>query len=118
MIMPAMLITSLGLVVTVADTVPRYNVRSTCSKAVALTAMGEGGRTVESCMVGEDSARKDVEKDWTKTPAAERTRCVSTVRADSSPSYVELLICLEMTRDSRKRQEDERAKSRKPAGKT
>ena len=118
MIMPAMLITSLGLVVTVADTVPRYDVRSTCRKAVALTAMGEGGRTVESCMVGEDSARKDVEKDWTKTPAAERTQCVSTVRADSSPSYVELLICLEMTRDSRKRQEDERAKSRKPAGKT
>ena len=40
------------------------------------------------------------------------------MRADSSPSYVELLICIEMTRDSRKRQEDERAKSRKPAGKT
>ena len=118
MIVPAMLITSLGLVVTVADTVPRYDVRSTCRKAVALTAMGEGGRTVESCMTGEDAARKDVEKDWTKTPAAERTQCVSTVRADSSPSYVELLVCLEMTRDSRKRQEDERAKSRKPAGKT
>ena len=98
MIMPAMLITSLGLVVTVADTVPRYDVRSTCRKAVALTAMGDGGRTVESCMTGEEAARKDVEKDWTKTPAAERTRCVSTVRADSSPSYVELLICLEMTR--------------------
>ena len=118
MIMPAMLITSLGLVVTVADTLPRYDVRSTCRKAVALTAMGEGGRTVESCMTGEEAARKDVEKDWTKTPAAERTQCVSTVRGDSSPSYVELLICLEMTRDSRKRQEDERAaKARKPAGK-
>ena len=119
MIMPAMLITSLGLIVTVADTVPRYDVRSTCSKAVALTAMGEGSRTVASCMTGEEAARKEVEKDWTKTPAAERTQCVSTVRADSSPSYVELLICLEMTRDSRKRQEDERAaKTRKPAGKT
>ena len=66
MIMPAMLITSLGLIVTVADTVPRYDVRSTCRKAVALTAMGEGGRTVESCMTGEEAARKDVEKDWTR----------------------------------------------------
>jgi len=118
MIMAAMLITSLGLVVTVADTIPRYDVRSTCRKAVALTAMGEGGRTVESCMAGEEAARKDVETHWTKTPTADRTQCVSTVRGDSSPSYVELLICLEMTRDSRKRQEDERAKSRKPASKT
>ena len=118
MIMPAMLLTSLGLVVNVADTVPHYDVRSTCRKAVALTAMGEGGRTIESCVAGEDAARKDVEKDWTKIPAAERTQCVSTVRADRSPSYVELLICLEMTRDSRKRQEDDRAKSRKPGGKT
>src|ERR1700755_2749753 len=75
MIMPAMLITSLGLVVTVADTVPRYNVRSTCRKAVALTAMGEGGRTIDSCVAGEETARKDVEKDWTKIPAAERTQC-------------------------------------------
>jgi hypothetical protein len=119
MIMPARLITSLALVVTVADTVPRYDIRSTCRKAVALTAMAEGGRTVESCVKGEEAARKDVEKEWTKTPAAERIRCVNTVRADSSPSYVELLICLDMTRDSRKRQEDERAaKTRKPAGKT
>src|SRR6476619_3484018 len=116
MIMPAMLITSLGLVVTVADTVPRYDIRSTCRKAVALTAMGEGGRTVESCVVGEEAARKEVEKDWIKTPAAERTQCVSTVKAESTPSYVALLICLEMRRDSRKRQEDERAKARKPAG--
>jgi hypothetical protein len=118
MIVPAMLITSLGLVVTVADTIPRYDVRSTCRKAVAMTSMGEGGRTVENCMSGEDEARKEVEKDWIKIPAAERTQCVSTVRADSSPSYVELLVCLEMTRDSRKRQEDDRAKSRKPSGKT
>src|SRR5271165_4923006 len=58
MIVPAMLLTSLWLVVTVADTVPRYDVRSTCRKAVALTAMGEGGRTVESCVAGEEAARK------------------------------------------------------------
>ena len=36
-----------------------------------------------------------------------------------TPSYVELLICLEMMRDSRKHHEDERAaKTRKPGGKT
>jgi hypothetical protein len=116
-IMPAMLIISLGLVVPVADTVPRYDVRSTCRAAVAL-AGGTEGRTVENCMATEDTARKDLEKDWAKTPTAERTQCVGTVAVGGSPSYVELLICLEMMQDSRKHQQEERAKSRKPAGKT
>jgi hypothetical protein len=69
-------------------------------------------------MTGEDEARKDLAKDWAKIPAAERTQCVGTVKVGGAPSYVELLICLEMLRDSHKRQEDERAKTRKPAGKT
>ena len=57
MIMPAMLLTSLGLVIPVADTVPRYDVRKTCRAAVTLAA-GSEGRTVESCMAGEEVARK------------------------------------------------------------
>jgi hypothetical protein len=118
MIMPAMLLTNLGLVIPVADTVPRYDVRKTCRAAVTLAA-GSEGRTVESCMAGEEVARKDLEKDWAKIPAAGRTQCTGTVVVGGSPSYVELLICLEMMRDSRKHQEDERAaKTRKPAGKS
>jgi hypothetical protein len=70
-------------------------------------------------MAGEDAARKDLEKDWVKIPTAERTQCIGTVNVGGSPSYVELLICIEMMRDSRKHQEEERAaKTRKPAGKT
>ena len=118
MIMPAMLVTTVSLMIQVADTVPRYDVRATCRKAVAL-ASGSVGRSVENCMAGEETARKDLEKDWAKAPAAERTQCIGTVNVGGAPSYVELLTCLEMMRDSRKHQEDERAaKTRKPAGKT
>jgi hypothetical protein len=67
MITPAILITSLGLVVPVADTVPRYDVRSTCRAAVAL-ADGSEGRTVENCVATEDTARKDLEKTGRKHP--------------------------------------------------
>jgi hypothetical protein len=102
----------------VADTVPRYDVRATCRKAVAL-ASGSEGRNVENCMMSEEAAHKDLEKDWVKAPAAERTQCIGTVAVSGSPSYVELLTCLEMMRDLRKHQEDERAaKKREPAGKT
>jgi hypothetical protein len=67
MIMAAMLLTNLGLVIPVADTVPRYDVRKTCRAAVTLAA-GSEGRTVESCMAGEEVARKDLEKDWARSP--------------------------------------------------
>jgi hypothetical protein len=58
MIMPAVVVTTLGLVIHVADTVPLYNVRPTCRAAVELAA-GSEGRTVDSCMVGEERSRKD-----------------------------------------------------------
>jgi hypothetical protein len=118
MFMPAMLATSLGLIVQVADTMPRFDVRPTCRAAVTLAGGGSEGRTVESCMAGEEEARKNLEKDWAKAPSTEHTQCIGTVKVGGSPSYVELLICLEMMRDSRKHQEEERAaKMRKPAGK-
>jgi hypothetical protein len=118
MFMLAMLVTtSLGLVVQVADTIPRFDVQPTCRAAVALAGAGSEGRTVESCVAGENAALKALEKDWAKVPGPERTQCIGTVKVGGAPSYVELLTCLEMMRDSRKRLEDA-AKSRKPEGKS
>ena len=117
MIAPTMLLSGLSLVVHVAVVVPHYDVRSTCRAAIALVA-GSEGRTVANCMAAEDDARKALEKDWTKTPAAERTQCTGTVNVGGSPSYVELLVCLEMMRDTREHEEAEHAKTRKSAGKS
>jgi hypothetical protein len=47
-----------GLTINVADTVPPYDVRSTCRAAVAMVGGGTQGRTVENCMAGEEAARK------------------------------------------------------------
>ena len=89
-----------------ADTVPRYDVTSTCRKAVALTG-GPEGRSVDSCVAGEEAARKDLDKQWAKLPTGERTQCIGTVAVGGSPSYVELLNCMEMMRDSRTHHEEE-----------
>jgi hypothetical protein len=78
----------------------------------AVDMMGNKGRTVESCMSGSERARKDLEKDWSKYPSAERTQCAAPMANNSSPSYVELLICLEMMGDSRDRRDQERAASK------
>ena len=117
MIAPAMLLSGLSLVVQVAVVVPRYDVSSTCRAAIALVA-GSEGRTVENCMAAENDARKSLEKDWPKTPAAERTQCTGTVNVGGSPSYDELLTFIEMMRDTRQPKEGERTKTRKSAGKS
>jgi hypothetical protein len=62
-----------GLTINVADTVPPYDVRSTCRAAVAMAGGGTQGRSVDNCMAGEEAAREDLEKDWTKVSPAERT---------------------------------------------
>jgi hypothetical protein len=100
---------SFGLVINVADTVPRYDVKPTCQAAINLTADTQG-RTVENCIAGEERARKELEN-------AERSQCIATMAKGGFPSYVELVICVEMTKDSRVHQDEERAKNVKSQSK-
>ena len=77
--MPVIFLVGSGLVINVADTVPRYDVKPTCRAAVDMISGGAGGRTVENCLAGEEGARKELEKDWSKVPTAERSQCVATM---------------------------------------
>src|SRR3974377_382887 len=111
LIRPLTLLIGFGLVVNVADAVPRYDVKPTCRAAVNLVAGGGEGRTVESCLAGEERARKELEKAWSKIPSAERNQCIATMAKGGAPSYVELVVCIEMMGDSRThREEEEHAK--------
>jgi hypothetical protein len=92
-----------ALFLTVADVVPNYDVRPTCKAAMDM--MGHQGRTVDNCMDSEKAAHADVAKNWSTVPKEEKTRCVQTALERGSPSYVELLICIEMNHDSRMRQQ-------------
>lgn len=109
MLLHSALLIGSGLLINVADGVPRYDVARTCRAAVTMTG-GNQGRTVENCITGEEAARKDLEKHWPKAPAAERAQCTGSGAIGGSHSYVELLVCLEMMRDSRARRDDEQAK--------
>jgi hypothetical protein len=110
--MPIMLLASISLVTNVANSVPRYDLKPTCRAAINLSA-GTEGRTIESCLAGEEVARKQLEKDWPKTPVAEQSQCEATMATGGYPSYVELAVCLEMLSDSRMRATEERANTTK-----
>src|SRR5262245_51414326 len=113
----AMLLIGAGLVINVADRVPRYDVKSTCRGAIKLTADTSQGRTEKNCLAGEEAARKNLAKDWLQFPSLERLQCESTL-APGSPSYVQLLSCLEMKRDVRKHREEEQRPAAEPTKST
>ena len=86
--------------VMVADRVPKLNVQPSCK-----TAGVEGmalGRTTQSCLNDEKGAHDQLAKDWATFSAADKSHCLAMVSTGGSPSYVELLSCLEMSRDAKK----------------
>jgi hypothetical protein len=97
----------LGSLVTLAaaESVPSLNVEPSCRAAADSAAMGSvaGGnvRDLASCMRDENEARDQLAKEWSQFPPNERERCTSETKTGGSPSYVELLVCLEMIRDAK-----------------
>jgi hypothetical protein len=81
-----------------AETVPSFDVRSMCRGAI-----DPGVETASGCAADEHAARDQLVKTWLQYPAAERADCIASM--PELPSYVELQVCLQMTRDA----ENERA---------
>lgn len=89
-----------SLTMVAADGVPTLKVDKSCQAA------GVGGliagRTTDSCLNDEKSAREDLVKNWSTFSPSDRSHCLSMISTGGDPSYVELLSCLEMSRDAKK----------------
>jgi|SRR5215813_11692246 len=104
---PAMIIAA-PLIVNVADQVPSFNISPTCGGDAKTTASGGrtkgrkeiGERGSDICIKGEMAARDELAKQWTKFPAGDRARCVQLAKMTTMPSYVQVITCLEMARES------------------
>jgi len=80
----------------IADTVPKFDMARECRS--------EGGSTVtlETCAQDEAEARDQLKPLWRQSGAADKASCLGETSMDGTPSYVELLTCLEMDRDVKK----------------
>jgi hypothetical protein len=87
-----------------ADGVPKLNVQPSCRAAADAAAMGAlpgaNMRDLASCMRDEDEARDTLANEWAQFSERDKQRCVSETQTGGTPSYVELLVCLEMIRDA------------------
>jgi hypothetical protein len=91
------------LLITVADTVPQLDVKSSCSAA----NRGRGAsEDMEACLQEEQLARTQLEKAWGEYVADDRSGCVQLSTMGGTPSYVELLTCLEMAKAAKENPAD------------
>lgn len=87
-----------SMVLPVTEKIPTFNVRASC-EAVAKIEIADA-QGVDACVRDEESARAELEKGWHSFPPAERARCEGETMVGGSPSYVDVLVCLQMARDA------------------
>jgi hypothetical protein len=99
--MPALwpIVLTASHLVLAADRVPDLNIEPSCH--AASTAGLSVDRNMDSCKRDENQARQKLEQEWSGFTPAERARCTSLSHRGGSPSYVELLTCLELAKQAK-----------------
>ena len=77
-----------------AQQLPRFDIEATCRDAPALTA--EDRDPVQGCMRDETNAERQLQAIWSGTAAASRETCAGEAQVGGSPSYVDMLTCVQM----------------------
>ena len=97
-IVPSLLLLGAQLAVPISDRVPTLDVATGC-KAASSISVAES-QSYEACIKDENDARAQLRQSWPSFSAAERTRCSAEASMGGPASYVDLLVCLEITRDA------------------
>ncbi len=79
-----------------SEQVPQFNVDPTCH-AAAMAQLPQD-RHEDVCKRDELQARDKLRQEWGQFTGTQREHCVTLSTLGGSPSYVELLTCLEMAK--------------------
>lgn len=78
---------------------PDLNVKGSCTDAQKFSSGDDKNTAYKGCMQDEMAAKDTLSKRWSSFKPKDRQDCVEQARAPS-PSYVEVLTCLEMDADA------------------
>jgi hypothetical protein len=96
--LPIVIMTSLHPI-TVADTVPKFDIARECRSE------GSGSKpTQDRCLEEEKQALNQLRTEWAKFGPSAKSQCIQESGMGDTPSYVELLTCLEMESEVKKSQ--------------
>jgi hypothetical protein len=77
-----------------AQQLPRFNIGASCRSAQALTPQDRD--PVQGCIRDETEAERQLQNVWTGAVAAHREACAAETQVQGTPSYVDVLTCLQM----------------------
>jgi hypothetical protein len=83
-----------------ADNVPTLDVEAGCRAAAKMGDRLSLDTSLRQCLADETRAHEQLEKQWTQFSPVLRQRCIATTETGGSPSYVEVLVCLQMGQDA------------------
>ncbi len=89
---------SLLCVPAIGQQLPRFNIEATCRSAPALVPQDRD--PMRGCMEDEADAERQLQAVWSSAAASHRETCAAETQVGGSPSYVEVLTCLQMYQDT------------------
>ena len=96
---PIMILGSLAI--TVADTVPKFDIARGCRvENTASSGLAEE-LPLKKCVSDEQQALQELQTQWSQFSNSDRATCTATTNTSDTPSYVELLICLQEAKEVR-----------------
>jgi hypothetical protein len=96
----ALLLLATSSVVSAADA-PKFDVEKSCRASFSADAGGADKQSVSSCVSDEKAAGDTISKDWASYPGRDREHCQQLATLGGTPSYVEMLTCLQIARDTK-----------------
>jgi hypothetical protein len=97
---PSALCLALGGALLIADGVPTLDIEAGCRAAAKMGDSLSLDESLRQCLSDEKSARSELDRQWSQFPPDLRQRCIDTTETGGDPSYVEVLVCLQMGRDA------------------
>jgi hypothetical protein len=85
--------------------VPNWDVSSSCRAAAKFSYTQDASEREKACIESEHRTRDKLAADWSTFPAEERTRCIKSIEW-FSPTYTELIACIEMYSDVKRAREN------------
>ena len=99
----SMIVLGTQLVITVADGVPKYDIARGCrlDNTQAFDLSTGQNETVKKCVADEQGAMAQLQTQWSQFRESDRAQCSVDANIGGTPSYVELLTCLQAAKLAR-----------------
>ena len=99
----SMVVLSTQLVIAVADGMPKYDIARGCraDNTQAFDLSTGQNETIKKCVSDEQGAMEQLQTQWSQFRESDRAQCSVDASIGGTPSYVELLTCLQAAKLAR-----------------